>query len=71
MFAIYQLCKRKQYYTYGTCKEYDAMLENVKCENVIPEITACDIYFHSDIDTRPDLSTIIQEVLEIYKNYGD
>ena len=71
MFKIYELCVSKQYYTWGTCKEYDTMLHNVQNEIGSPEFIAYDIYFHSDLDRRPTVEEIVKEVKEIFEMYGE
>lgn len=56
---VRRYCIKNNLYTRGTCKEYDAMLENVHRHENNPdalcvEMIAEDIFNHSDFDTRYD-----------------
>lgn len=71
---IMQLCIKKNYYTCGSNEHYNLMLSNCDAGYVNSEFIAYDIYFHSDINTRPLPSQIVAEVktiLEPDKGLGE
>lgn len=71
---IMQLCIKKNYYTCGSNEHYSEMLLNCDAGYVSSEFIGYDIYFHSDIKTRPRPSQIIEEVkaiLEPDKGLGE
>lgn len=46
------MCIENEYYTRGTCEEYESMFEMCEAENASTDIienVACDIVAHSDI----------------------
>ena len=62
---IMQLCIKNNYYTCGSSSHYNEMLKN--CDNGLVNsiFIAYDIYFHSDIETRPQLGIIVSQVKAI------
>lgn len=69
-YQVYKYCVRQELYTCGTKQHYEEMLKNVR-EGADAELTAYDIYFHSDIKTRLRLGDIKTDIKSIYKYFND
>lgn len=68
-YQVYTYCVDNSLYTHGSRSHYENMLRNVR-ENSIDgtyEMTAYDIYFHSDIETRPSIAKLIRDIKQIYE----
>lgn len=65
---VYNLCCKHNYYTQGTCSEYDAMFEKViawrsnPCDDGLIEI-AEDICIHSDLESIYEEGTTFEEAV--------
>lgn len=70
-YRVYRYCVEKNLYTCGTCEHYEEMLKNVGKGIADAELTAYDIYFHSDIKTRVSLENIKKDIKLIYKYVND
>lgn len=62
---VYTLCNKNRWYTRGTCKEYDAMLDMVK-RGCAREDIANDIANHSDGATWSD---VLDELGALYEKW--
>lgn len=59
VYAVYQLCVRKQYFTCGCNSAYEKMFDLIRMKRPVGEIAAV-IWANSSKDS--DLGTIIEEV---------
>lgn len=68
---VRECCIENQWYTRGTCEEYDQMLDFVRDNK--PTIgnvftVAKDIYLHSDFDSRYDAEDEVTEAIMFHLN---
>lgn len=60
---IYSLCNRKQYFTAGTCEQYNKMFDMIGSENFTARDVAITIYVCS---TAANIDEVEKEINEIY-----
>lgn len=68
-YRVYRYCVESRLYTCGSCQHYEEMLKNVREGKADAELTAYDIYFHSDIENRARLEDIKRDIKSIYKYF--